>query len=215
MQKMNPLIDAYLAEGCGRCPLGGTPDCKVHKWPEALEHLRRIALDCGLTEALKWGVPCYTFEGNNIAIVSAFKEYCAISFFKGALLSDVHGILSKPGENTQAGRLVRFTDVGKIIELETVLKEYIFEAIEIEKAGLKVDFSQQKIPIPEEFNLKMTEMPDLKAAFFSLTPGRQKAYLLHFSAPKQSKTRMDRIEKCIGQILEGKGFHESKYSTTP
>jgi uncharacterized protein YdeI (YjbR/CyaY-like superfamily) len=208
---MNPFIDAYLAEGCGRCPLGGTPECKVHNWPRELEQLRRIVLDCGLIEELKWGVPCYTFEGSNILIVSAFKEYCSISFFKGALLSDPHEILEKPGEHTQAGRLIRFTNVQPIIALEPILKEYIFEAVEVEKAGLKVDYSQHNIPFPEELRKKMEEMPALKAAFFALTPGRQKSWLLHFSAPKQAKTRESRLEKSIGPILEGKGFHDSTY----
>ncbi len=205
----NPIVDQYLSDGCGRCPLGGTPDCKVHNWPEELKLLRKIALDCGLTEELKWGVPCYTFQKNNVAIVAAFKEYAALSFFKGALLQDPNGILSLPGENTQSARLIKFTDVKDIVKQMSILKAYIYEAIEIEKTGLKVDFKKpDEFEIPEEFQKKLAESPELKKAFESLTPGRQRGYLLHFSQPKQSKTREDRINKNFSKILEGKGFFD-------
>lgn len=204
---MNPKVDLYLADGCGRCPLGGTPECKVHNWGPELERLRMIVLDCGLTEELKWSIPCYTFRNNNIVIVAAFKEYCALSFFKGALLNDAEGLLSLPGENTQAGRIIRFTDVREIVKLEDTLKSYIYEAIEVEKAGLKVHFKQpSEFNIPEEFQQKLDEMPALKTAFYALTPGRQRGYLLHFAAAKQSQTRASRVEKCIAQILNGKGL---------
>ena len=163
-------------------PTGGTPDCKVHRWPEELAKLRKIVLDCGLTEELKWGIPCYTYNKSNVATVSAFNEYCSISFFKGALLKDAHRILEKPGKNTQAARLVRFTNVQEIDKLETVLKDYIFEAIEVEKTGLKVDFKKNPEPIPEELQDKFDEIPALKNAFDALTPGRQRAYILYFSA---------------------------------
>lgn len=205
---MNPQVDQYLLEGCGRCPLGGTPQCKVNNWPKELKRLRMIALDCGLTEELKWGVPCYTFQNSNIAIVSAFKEYASLSFFKGALLQDPNGILEKPGENTQSARLIKFTDLRQIMDMEPTLKAYIFEAIEVEKAGLQVDFKKDSEPIPEELSKKFNELPDLKSAFEALTPGRQRGYLLYFSQPKQSKTRASRIEKHIVQILEGKGIHD-------
>jgi uncharacterized protein YdeI (YjbR/CyaY-like superfamily) len=182
---------------------------KPRKWQEELEQLRAILLDCGLTEELKWEQPCYTFEKNNIAVIGEFKDCCILSFFKGALLNDAKEILSKPGENTQAGRVIRFTDVKKILELELVLKAYIYEAVEVEKAGLKVEFkSISEHKIPEEFQNKLDENPTLKTAFKALTPGRQRAYLLHFSQPKQSKTRESRIEKCMPQILSGKGLYD-------
>lgn len=205
---MDPKVDQYLREGCGRCPLGGTPQCKVHNWEEELKTLRAIVLDCGLTETLKWGAPCYTFQQSNILIVSAFKDYCALSFFKGALLHDAPNLLEKPGENTQAARLIRFTNIREIIELESTLKAYIFEAVEIEKAGLSVNFKKKPEPIPAELHQKMAEDPALKKAFESLTPGRQRGYILHFSAPKQSKTRESRIEKCRDKILAGKGLND-------
>lgn len=206
---MNPKIDTYLAVGCGRCPLGNTPECKVHNWTEELKTLREIVLECGLTEELKWGVPCYTFEGNNIAIVSAFKEYCSISFFKGVLLKDTDGILSRQGENSQAGRLVKFTDLRQILEKASTLKEYIAEAIEIEKAGLKVEYKDvSEYEMPEELQNKLSENETFKNAFNALTPGRQKGYILYFSQPKQSKTRESRIEKCLPRIFVGKGLND-------
>lgn len=173
-----------------------------------MQTLRMIILDCGLTEELKWGVPCYTWQKSNILILSAFNDYCALSFFKGALLNDVNGVLSKPGENTQAARLVRLTNIQEVVALEPVLKAFIHEAIEVEKAGAKVAFKKSPEPVPEEFQQKLAEIPALKTAFEALTPGRQRAYILHFSAPKQSGTRMARIEKCMEQILNGKGLND-------
>jgi len=209
MNKMNPKVDVYFAAGCGRCPLTNTPECKVHNWTQELETLREIVLECGLTEELKWGVPCYTFERNNVVIIGAFKEYCALSFFKGVLLKDANGILSKQGENSQAGRIVKITDVGQIVEKESILKGYIREAIEIEKAGLKVEFKDvSEYLIPEELQSKLDEDEAFKNAFNALTPGRQKGYILHFSQPKQSKTREARIEKCLPRIFFGKGLND-------
>ncbi|UXP32738.1 YdeI/OmpD-associated family protein [Reichenbachiella agarivorans] len=206
---MNSKIDNYLVEGCGRCPLGGTPQCKVHNWTDELVQLRRIILDCGLNEELKWGVPCYTWKGKNIAVVAAFKEYASLSFFKGALLHDEYKLLDKPGENTQAARLIKFTQAPEIIKMETKLKAYIFEAIEIEKAGLKVDFKEKSALIyPAELQQAMDNNPTLQTAFEALTPGRQRGYILHFTQPKQAQTRTSRIEKCIPKILEGKGVNE-------
>lgn len=206
---MNPKVDLYFSDGCGRCPLGGTPECKVNNWPNEMKLLRTIVIDCGLTEELKWGVPCYTYKKSNIAVVSAFKHYCALSFFKGALLKDTSNILVKPGENTQGARLIKFTDPKAVVTLEPILKAYIYEAIEVEKAGLKVDFKRKaKLPIPIEFQKKLDNDPELKTAFEALTPGRQKGYKLYFSAPKQSETRESRIEKYIPKILDGKGVHD-------
>ncbi|WP_058829956.1 YdeI/OmpD-associated family protein [Paenibacillus polymyxa] len=194
-EEINPKVDAYLD--------------KVKKWKAEMEKLRAIMLDCQLTEELKWGKPCYTFQNSNIAIIQGFKEHCALMFFKGALLNDPNGILIKPGEDTQAGRQIRFTNVEEIIEMETILKVYINEAIEVEKAGLKVDFKKNtELIFPEEFQAKLDEDPALKTAFAALTPGRQRAYVMHFSAPKQSKTRESRIEKCMQDILNGKGLND-------
>jgi Uncharacterized protein conserved in bacteria len=205
---MNPKVDVYLAAGCGRCPLGNTPQCKVHNWREELELLREIVLECGLTEELKWGVPCYTFRESNVLLISAFKEYCTLSFFKGALLKDAHKILSKTSENMQAGRLIKFTNVQDVIRMKPILKAYIEEAVEVEKAGLKVNFEKNPEPVPLEFQNKLDENPDLKKAFAALTPGRRRGYIIYFSQPKQSKTRASRIEKCIPRILSGKGLND-------
>ena len=209
MNRMNPKVDVYFTAGCGRCPLFATPNCKVHNWTEELAKLREIVLDCGLTEELKWGVPVYTLQNNNIVLIAAFKENCVISFLKGALLKDANGILTKQGANVQSARVIRFTDVRKIVEMESILKAYIYEAIEVEKAGLKVDFKQtSEFAIAEEFQDKLNEIPALKTAFEALTPGRQRAYILHFSAPKQSKTRAERVEKRMQKILIGKGLND-------
>ncbi len=206
---MNPTVDPYFTEGCGRCPLGGTPACKVHQRPELLAILRKILLDCGLNEELKWGVPCYSFQNSNVLILAAFKGYCALSFFKGALLADEDGILEKPGEHTQAVRLIKFTDAREITQMEAILKAYIFEAIEVEKAGLKVAFQKGKeLVFPDELQQILDEDPAFKAAFEALTPGRQRGYMLYFSAAKQSPTRLSRIEKCMPQIFNGKGLND-------
>jgi uncharacterized protein YdeI (YjbR/CyaY-like superfamily) len=209
MKKMNPQIDHYLSHGCGRCPLGGKPECKVHDWTKELKLLRKLVLDCGLTEELKWGVPCYTYEQKNVAVVSAFKDYCSLSFFKGVLLTDPHQILDKPGENSQSVRLIRFTSVAEIRAVETALKAYVLEAIDLEVTGLKVEFkAKSELVLPEELLAKFEETPNLQAAFAALTPGRQRGYVLHFSAAKQSQTRTSRIEKCIQRIFEGRGFND-------
>jgi len=195
MNRMNPKVDAYLS--------------KAKKWQEEFEKLRMIILDCQLTEELKWGVPCYTFEKRNIVLIHGFKEYCALLFVKGALLNDAKGILITQTENTQARRQIRFTNVREIVEMEPILKAYIYEAIEVEKAGLKVNFKKTtEFIVPEEFQNKLDEIPALKTAFDALTPGRQRAYILYFSAPKQSKTRESRVEKCMRQILNGKGLND-------
>lgn len=170
--------------------------------------MRTIILNCALTEELKWGKPCYMFRNSNVVIIQGFKDYCALMFCKGALLKDPRGLLKKPGENTQAGRQIRFTNTREIVEMKPLLKAYIREAIEAEKSGLKVNFKTTPEPIPEEFQNKLDEMPALKTAFYALTPGRQRAFILYFSAPKQSKTREARIGKCTRQILNGKGLND-------
>jgi uncharacterized protein YdeI (YjbR/CyaY-like superfamily) len=195
MNTMNPKVDVYFS--------------KARKWQEELEKLRLIILDCQLTEELKWGKPCYTFQKSNIVLIIGFKEYCALLFCKGVLLNDSNGILIKPGENTQAARQIRFTNVREIIEVEPILKAYIYEAIEVEKAGLEVSFKKNtELIFPGEFQNKLDENRALKTAFDALTPGRRRAYNLYFSAPKQSKTRESRVEKCMEQILNGKGLNE-------
>lgn len=206
---MNPKVDKYLVDGCMRCKYGATPRCKVNTWQKELKLLRKIILDSGLTEELKWSVPCYTYKNNNILLVSAFKEFCSINLFKGALLSDTDNILEKAGENTQSARLIKFTNTQKIIELEAVIKTYIHEAIEVEKSGLKVKFKNNPEPIPVELQQKLDENPALNIAFNALTPGRQRGYILYFSAPKQSKTRISRIEKYSDNILNGIGLHDN------
>lgn len=206
---MNKSADAYFVSGCGRCPLGGTPACKVHSWSNEMAKLRSIVLDCGLTEESKWGVPCYTFQKRNIILLHAVKAYCALDFFKGVLLKDAKGILTQQTDNIQAARQIRFTNLSEVTAMESTLKAYIHEAIEIEKAGLKVEYKKTvDFAIPEEFQRKLDQNPVLAKAFHALTPGRQRGYLLHFSAPKQSKTRDSRVDRCIPQILAGKGLND-------
>lgn len=192
---MNPKVDFYFN--------------KVGKWQEELEQLRTMVLDCGLDEELKWGCPCYTLQESNIVLIHVFKEYCALLFFKGTLLSDTHNILIQQTENVQAARQMRFTNVVEIVEMKAIVKAYIYEAIEVEKAGLKVELKKTtEFNMPDEFKSKLDHIPALKAAFEALTPGRQRGYLLHFSAPKQAKTREARVEKYIPKILGGKGLDD-------
>jgi uncharacterized protein YdeI (YjbR/CyaY-like superfamily) len=206
---MNQPVDFYFTTGCGRCSLWNTPQCKVHTWYEELAILRRFLLDCGLFETLKWRIPCYTFQENNVVLLSAFNDYCAVSFFKGALLSDADQRLIQQTENVQATRQLRFTRVSEILEQENSIKTYIFEAIEVEKAGLKVALKQTSdFAFPEELQQQFDKIPALKTAFEGLTPGRQRGYLLFFAAPKQSQTRTSRIEKSMPQIFNGKGVHD-------
>lgn len=192
---MNPKVDQYFSEATN--------------WGEELEKLRMIVLDCGLDEELKWRNPCYSYNQNNILILGAFKDYAALSFFKGVLLNDEGELLVEPGEHSQSVRLFKFTSLSQIEKIEDTIKSYIFEAIEVEKAGLKVvKKAVSDYDFPEEFRLKLDEDLALKNAFEGLTPGRQKGYLLYFAAPKQSQTRTSRVEKFIPKILMGKGFHD-------
>ena len=192
---MNPKVDWYFE--------------KNEKWQKETRKLRTIILDCGLTEELKWGCPCYTYESRNVVLIHVFKEYCAVFFFKGALLADPDGILVQQTENVQAARQVRFTNIKEVKERERILKTYIYEAIEVERAGLQVKLKKTKdFKIPEEFQTKLDKMPSLKKAFDALTPGRQRGYIFHFSQPKLSKTREARVEKYLKQILSGKGLDD-------
>jgi uncharacterized protein YdeI (YjbR/CyaY-like superfamily) len=193
MNKMNPRIDGFLR--------------KAKKWRDEFEELRMVCLDCGLTEELKWGKPCYRYQESNIVLIHGFKDYCALLFFKGALLKDPSGILIQQTENVQAARQIRFTNVRDVVKMRPILKAYIKEAKE--KAGLEVSYKKTlEFAVPEEFENRLVESPALKKAFDALTPGRQRGYLLYFSAAKQSKTREARVEKCVQQILNGKGLND-------
>ncbi|MDP4664443.1 MAG: YdeI family protein [Salibacteraceae bacterium] len=192
---MNPKVDFFFN--------------KASAWQAEYEKLRTIALDCGITEELKWGVPCYTLNNINVVLIHGFKEYCALLFHKGVLLKDTHNILIQQTENVQAARQMRFTSLAQIEELEGIIKSYIFEAIEVEKSGIKVPMKKTKeFEVAEEFQQKLDTMPELKLAFEALTPGRQRGYLLHFGQPKQAKTREARVEKSIEAILNGKGLDD-------
>ena len=204
-----PAVDQYLAEGCGRCSLGGTPECKVHKWPAELQHLRRIVRDCGLSEEVKWRVPCYTHQGRNILMVAAFRDYAAISFFKGALLQDPAGLLKAPGENSQAFRYLPFTESVRILEKEAVIKAYVSEAIALEKAGQKVAFKKiEQHPVPVELGALLEARPEVKEAFEALSPGRRRSHMLYITGAKQAQTRERRTIQCAEKILRGKGWLE-------
>jgi uncharacterized protein YdeI (YjbR/CyaY-like superfamily) len=195
MNSMNPKVDFFFN--------------KAQKWQEEFGKLRTIVLDCGLAEELKWGCPCYTLNESNIVLIHGFKEYCALLFFKGALLNDTNGILIQQTKNVQVARQIRFTNVREIVKMQPILKAYIYEAIEVEKAGLKVNLKKtSEFTIPEEFQNKLDNMPALKTAFNALTPGRQRAYIFYFSQPKLSKTRESRVEKYMQQILIGKGLDD-------
>lgn len=193
--RMNPKVDKFLKE--------------AGQWRKEFEQLRKIVLDCGLTEELKWGKPCYALQGNNIVLIHGFKEYCALLFMKGALFKDARGILVQQTENVQAARQIRFTNVQEIVKLAPTLKAYVQQAIEVEKSGLKVDYKRtSEFKMPEEFQRQLNDNPALRTAFEALTPGRQRGYLLYFSAPKQSKTRESRVEKCIPLIFDGMGLND-------
>jgi len=193
MSKANPKVDAFIAG--------------AKRWQEELKKLRAILLDSGLGEEFKWGGPCYTFQGKNVVIINGLKESCALAFFKGALLKDVHGVLTRPGQHTQAGRWFKFASVAEIVEMRSVLKAYIREAIEVEKSGLKLKLRKTSdLKLPEELQIMLDEFPDFKTAFDGLTPGGQRAYIFYFSGAKQSRTRESRIRKCMPQILRGKGL---------
>jgi uncharacterized protein YdeI (YjbR/CyaY-like superfamily) len=195
MKETNPKVDWFFE--------------KATQWQPEYQALRKLVLDCGLTEELKWGCPCYTFNQNNVVLIHGFKEYCALLFHKGVLLQDAHGLLIQQTENVQSTRQIRFSDIREIIESQDIIKSYVFDAILVEKSGQKVELKKTtEFKMPEEFQQTLDENPSLKSAFAALTPGRQRAYLLHFSAPKQAKTRLSRIENAMLQIMDGKGLND-------
>ena len=208
MSIKNPKVDLYLIDGCGRCKYYATPQCKVHDWRNALIALRSVVLECGLTEELKWSMPVYTVDDRNILMIAAFKDNCVLSFFKGSLLTDPASVLQKPGESSQAGRFFKFTSVEEVLNQDNLIRQYIAEAVAIEKSGAKVEFKKNPEPMPTELEQKLEDDPVFRDAFYRLTPGRQRGYILFFSQPKQSATRMSRIEKCTPRIFEGKGMHD-------
>lgn len=205
---MNVLVDKYLLDGCMRCKLGATPQCKVHHWRVELETLRQIVLESGLTEEIKWGVPCYTLAGKNVVLLSALKGYVFLSFFKGVLMTDAHQIFTQQGENSQTWRILKYTELAQIVAQTEQIKVYINEAIEVEKSGQKIEVQRNIEPLPEELWIAFEEQPELAKAFYALTTGRQRGYILYFSQPKQAESRFRRIEKCKIKILNGEGLHD-------
>ena len=205
---MNSKVDKYLIDGCMRCKYGGTPQCKVLNWVEVLELLRQIVLETGLTEEIKWGVPVYTHNGKNVVTINALKGSANIGFFKGVLLTDPHKILQQQG-NLQSDRIIKFTNSKDIEKVKDALKEYILEAIVIEESGKKVAFKKNPEPIPDELLQAFENDPPFRKAFYALTPGRQRGYIIHFSQPKQMQTRMGRIEKYKEQIINGIGLNDN------
>jgi len=201
-------IDQYLTEGCGRCKYFQTAQCKVHRWTDELQFLRAIVLKAGLAEELKWSMPCYTHNGKNILMVAALKDYCTIGFFKGALLSDPKKLLVSPGENSNASRQFRFTDINQIVKFEKVILQYIKEAIVIEQSGVKITAPKIEQVIISELKEEFVNNPQLKNAFYELTPGRQRGYLIYFSTAKQTNTRLSRIKKYYDKIINGKGLDD-------
>lgn len=208
-KQTNPQVDQYLIDGCMRCKYGGTPQCKVHNWVEELKILRQIVLETGLAEEIKWGVPVYTHKGKNIVTVNALKESANIGFFKGVLLADKQKILQQQG-NLQSDRIIKFTNKDDIEKMEDVLKSYILEAIAIEESGKKVEFKKNPEPLPDELLQAFEQNPAFKKAFYSLTPGRQRGYIIYFSQAKQSQTRISRIEKYKEYILNGIGLNDKQ-----
>lgn len=208
MSRLPDNVDTYLLRGCGRCELFDSPACKVNRWRTELEVLREIMLSTELREEVKWGVPCYTLNGKNVVLFGALKESVSISFMNGALLNDPAGILQKAGENSHVDRLLRFTNIDQVVDAAEAILDFTQQAIAYTAAGKKIDTPRTAPDVPEELLHAFAEMPELKQAFFALTPGRQRGYLLHFSQAKQSATRASRIAKCTDAILRGKGLME-------
>jgi uncharacterized protein YdeI (YjbR/CyaY-like superfamily) len=206
MSQPNPQIDQFLVEGCMRCSLGATPACKVLLWTDILEFLRQLILETELQEERKWGVPTYTIKGKNVVMLGVFKDSCVLSFIKGQLLPDPKGLLALPGPNSREGRILRFTQLNQATLLENDIRNFLQEAIQVERSGKKSETAPPPQVLPDELLQKFAEHPGLEPAFFALTPGRQRGYLIHFSGAKQSPTRLSRIENCIPKIFEGKGM---------
>jgi uncharacterized protein YdeI (YjbR/CyaY-like superfamily) len=206
MAQPNTQIDQFLLEGCMRCSLGATPDCKVLLWTDILEFLRQLILETELQEERKWGVPTYTINGKNVVILGVFKDSCVLSFIKGQLIPDPEGLLALPGPNSREGRILRFTQLSQATLLENEIRHFLQEAIQVERSGKKAEPSSSPKELPEELFQKFAEHPGLEAAFFALTPGRQRGYLIHFTGAKQSPTRLSRIEKSVPKIFLGKGM---------
>jgi uncharacterized protein YdeI (YjbR/CyaY-like superfamily) len=206
MNQPNPQIDQFLVEGCMRCSLGATPACKVLLWTDILEFLRQLILETELQEERKWGVPTYTINGKNVVMLGVFKDSCVLSFIKGQFLPDPKGLLALPGPNSREGRILRFTQLNQAMELENDIRHFLQEAIQVERSGKKSETAPPPQVLPDELMQIFAEHAGLESAFFALTPGRQRGYLIHFSGAKQSPTRLSRIEKCIPKIFEGKGM---------
>lgn len=202
-------VDQYLVDGCGRCSKGGTPNCTVHRWHPILVAMRELAIECGLTEEVKWSVPCYTLNGKNVLMIHAFIEYCSVMFMKGALLTDPKEILHRQTENVTAGRQLRYTSLEGFMQQRDIAKAFILEAIALEKGGTKVPKRTQEDPVVDELKEAFSQDAAFKKAFYGLTPGRQRAYLLHFAQPKQSETRASRIMKAMPMIMRGEGLHDA------
>jgi uncharacterized protein YdeI (YjbR/CyaY-like superfamily) len=206
MAQPNPQIDQFLVEGCMRCSLGATPACKVLLWTDILEFLRQLILETELQEERKWGVPTYTINGKNVVMLGVFKDSCVLSFIKGQFLPDPKGLLALPGPNSREGRILRFTQLNQAMELENDIRHFLQEAIQVERSGKKSETAPPPQVLPDELMQIFAEHAGLESAFFALSPGRQRGYLIHFSGAKQSPTRLSRIEKCIPKIFEGKGM---------
>ena len=202
-------VDQYLLDGCGRCSKGGTPNCTVHKWHPILVSMRELATECMLTEEVKWSVPCYTLKGKNVLMIHAFMEYCSIMFMKGSLLTDPENILHRQTDNVTAGRQLRYTSLADFLAQREQAKAFIMEAITLEEAGKKVEKRTEEEPVVEELKEAFSQDSTFKTAFYQLTPGRQRAYLLHFAQPKQAATRASRIVKCMPLIMRGEGLHDA------
>ena len=202
-------VDQYLLDGCGRCSKGGTPNCTVHKWHPILVSMRELAAECMLTEEVKWSVPCYTLKGKNVLMIHAFMEYCSIMLMKGSLLTDPENILHRQTEHLTAGRQLRYTNLADFLAQREQAKAFILEAITLEEAGKKVEKRTEEEPMVEELKEAFSQDSTFKTAFYQLTPGRQRAYLLHFAQPKQAATRASRIENCMDMILRGEGLHDA------
>jgi uncharacterized protein YdeI (YjbR/CyaY-like superfamily) len=202
-------VDQYLAAGCGRCKKGGTPDCVVHRWDSILVEMRALALECNLFEEVKWSVPCYTLYGKNIVMIGAFKDHCSFMFMKGSLLQDNENHLYRQTENVTSGRQMRFTSLKEFHDKRAITKHFILEAMRLEREGVKVPKKTEQEPIPMELQVFFDHDEAFNRAFFALTPGRQRAYLIHFNQPKQAETRTARIEKCKAMILRGEGLHDA------